>query len=342
MNNHISDFAFVDSQVEEFEKLAFAPKIPRALKGKILGSVPDFMNPIKWSEANRGRAIGILGGSALGAGAGAASAEEGNRGVGAISGALAGGLLGAGAGQVATGQGRRQIGRFGQRQLHSMTGYLPGTYKKEKGILSAFGKDVSPGERMDALRRMRISDIPELKDVGRFREAANAMERGNILDSTEGRRRLAELGTGFTGHLPEKLQRAIANLGVRSDVAKLHTAEKGLTGAPQYIKNLVTDPRATLTTGALTTGGLGVGLGAGLGAPEMIRAYREGDPEAFGASAAENLFYATGGPMPMLGQMVLGGQARRIGALPGAAYKKLTGRGDETSQGLASNKSLAV
>ena len=172
MGDHTLDFTFVDSQVEEFEKLAFVPKISPAMKGKLLaaggkamGAVPGFMNPLKWGEAAKGRAIGALGTGALGAAGGAATAEEGQRGVGAIQGALAGGLLGVAGGQLATGQGQRQIQRFGQRQAHSMTGYLPGTYKKEKGILSAFGKDVTPDERLSALRKMRIADLPDEKAV---------------------------------------------------------------------------------------------------------------------------------------------------------------------------------
>ena len=153
--------------------------------------------------------------------------------------------------------------------------------------------------------------------------------RGGILDSAEGRKRLAELGEGWLmGKAPEKLRRAVASLGLRKDVARLQSAEKGLTGAPQYLKNLVTDPRATLTTGLLTTGAAGAGLPMALSAPGLVQAAKDRDPEALGAGLAENVFYATTGGMPMIGNMILGGQARRLGGLPGAAYKKLTGKGE--------------
>ena len=342
MADHTFDFVFVDSQVEEFEKLAFVPRLRLtpaqrgkllAAGGKALDSVPGWMNPMKWGEAVKGRAIGMLGTSALGAAGGAATADEGQRGAGAIRGALAGAVLGAAGGQLATGQGRRQIQRFGQRQAHSMTGYLPGAYKKEKGILSAFGKGVSPDERIAALRRMKISDIPEESAVKGLREASEAMGRGSILDSAEGRKRMAELGEGwFMGKMPEKLRRAVAGIGLRKDVAKLQSAEKGLTGMPQYLKNLAIDPRATVTTGLLTTGTAGVGLPMALSAPSMVQAVQDRDPEALGSSLAENALYATAGPMPMLGQTVLGGQARRIGGIPGSLYKKLTGNTDQPAE----------
>ena len=177
-----------------------------------------------------------------------------------------------------------------------------------------------------------MGDVPEEGAVKGLREAIEAKGKGNILRSREGNKRMDAINEGMiTGLLPHEVKRRIASLGLRRDIAKLQMAERGMTSMPGYLKNLALDPKATLVTGALTTGALGGGLPMVLSAPQMIQAAKDRDPEALGASLAENAFYATSGPMPMLGQMVLGGQARRVGGIPGSIYKKITGKTDETA-----------
>jgi hypothetical protein len=317
VDDHLLDFAFIDSQTEEFEKLAL--KIP------------------KLTQAGKGRVIGALTGGLLGAGTGAATAEEGQRGAGAIRGALMGGALGVAGGQVATGQGRRQIGRFGQRQAHGVTGYMPGAYKKEKGVMSAFGRGLDPDERLKILRKMKMT-LPAEKDVAGIRQARSVLgaKPGEVLEKSEfGRQKLRGVqGSLLTKFLPEKLQRGLAGLGVKRQVAQLEQAEKGLTAMPQFLKGMVLDPKATAKTGLLAAGGLGVGLPAAMSAPQVVQAAREGDPEAFGASLAETGAYALGGGLPMLGSMALGSGARRLGGAPGAFYKRVMGKQPQQSQQL--------
>lgn len=305
MDEHSLDYAFVDSQVGEFEKLAL-------------------LNPMKWSQAGKGRAIGALATGLLGAGAGAATAPEGERSRGALRGALAGAALGTGAGQLATGQGRRQVGRFLQRQAHGLTGYMPGAYQKEKGILSAFGKGLDPNKRLDILRKMRFSEVPEAKKVDVIRSAAEALEKGDVLQSGLGQAALTKQKGGLiSGLLPESVQKQLAGLSARRDIAKLEQAEKGLTAAPQFLRQMVLDPRRTATTGVLAAGGLGTGLTVGMAAPQMYQAAKNKDPEELGASLAETGLYAMSGGLPMLGSMALGSAARRMGGAPGSFYKKM-------------------
>jgi len=318
VDDHSLDFAFIDGQVEQFEKLALNPT-------KLL----------KLTEAGKGRALGSLAGGLIGAGAGAATAEEGQRGAGALRGALAGGALGLAGGQVATGQGRRQITRAAQRQAHGLTGYMPGAYKKEKGIRSAFGKGLSADDRLQILRNMRMGDLPEVEDVADIRKARNILtglrqraKPGDILEKSNlGAQKLQDVQSGMiTKFLPENVQRGIANLGVRRQVARLDQAEKGLTAAPQFMKSLITDPKATATTGMLAAGGVGVGLPVAMSAPQVMEAAKNRDPEELGASLAETGFYTMSGGLPMLGSMALGGGVRRLGGAPGAFYKKMMGK----------------
>lgn len=320
MDDHTLDFAFIEGQVDEFEKLAINLGV---------------LNPAKWTQAGKGRAVGALAGSLLGAGAGAATAEEGQRGAGAVRGALAGGVLGTGVGQVGTAQGRRQVTRFGQRQAHSITGYTPGTYQKEKGILSAFGKGLSPEERLAALRRMKM-DVPEAGDATRrihgARTALKTLPKGAVEGSELGRMKLRDVEKGWvTGHLPERLQKGLANLKMRRDIAKLEQAESGATSLPGFVKGLVTDPKKAISTGAMAAGGTGVVLPLAFAAPDVVQGVREGDMERVGAGLAEGGAYALGGGLPMLGSMALGSGARALGGIPGKVYKRLAGKEEGSS-----------
>lgn len=314
MDDHTLDFAFIDGQVEEFEKLAF--------------------NPLKLTQAGKGRALSSLIGGALGGAAGAATAEEGQRGKGAIRGAIAGGLLGTGVGQVSTGQGQRQIGRALQRQAHGLTGYMPGAYQKEKGILSAFGKGLDPKKRVEILQKMRM-DVPGEEEIGAVRKARSILsgvrQRARpeeLLEKSElGAQKLQDVQKGtLTRFLPERVQRGLATMGVKRQVARLDQAEKGLTAAPQFLKNLATDPLGTARTGVLAAGGVGTALPLAMSVPQIAGAVKERDPEALGASLAETGFYAVSGGLPMLGSMALGSGALRLGGLPGSTYKRIMGK----------------
>lgn len=212
---------------------------------------------------------------------------------------------------------------------------MPGAYKKEKGILSAFGKGLDPKDRLQILRNMKMGDLPDAEKVDDIRKARSILgglrqraRPGDILEkSTIGAEKLKDVQGGMlTRFLPEKAQRGIANLKVQREVARLDQAEKGLTAAPQFVKSLVTDPRATARTGMLAAGGLGVGLPMAMSAPQVIEAAKNRDPEELGASLAETGFYTMSGGLPMLGSMALGSGVRRLGGAPGALYKKVMGK----------------
>lgn len=324
--DHQLDFALVDAQTEEFEKLAFNVRRLLPAAGAAVGKSVKGLSPSNWSEAWKGRALGALGGSAVGAGLGAMTAGEGQAGTGALLGAAAGAIPGLGIGQLATGQGRRQVGRFLQRQAHGLTGYMPGAYKKEKGIASVFGKGLDPDKRLDILRKMRMAEVPEAKDVEKIRAARMSLSRGDILKSD-----LAQEKLKPDSILPKRIQEALASLSARRQVALLDQSEKGLTHLPGYVSQMIKDPKGTLTTGALAAGGMGA-VGIPFAAPSIYSAIQERDPEALGASLAETGIYAASTGIPMIGSTVLGEGARYVGGIPGRVYKKVIGR-DQPGEG---------
>lgn len=104
-----------------------------------------------------GRLVGGGVGTALGAGAGYATGrtpeERKQR---ALSGAMIGAVGGTLGGQLATQAGRGEVARFGQRQLHSMTGYLPRTEEQVAQGASRFGKGWTDEARLKALEGMKM------------------------------------------------------------------------------------------------------------------------------------------------------------------------------------------
>lgn len=327
---------------EEFEKQAAAPGLLSRV-GRALTKTPE-------ATAWTGRGAGALGGAALGAGLGAAGAPEGERGKRALVGALTGGALGLGGGQFATQAGRQQAKRFGQRQLHSVTGYMPG-----HGI---FGRGVSKlpeaergAARMKALRDMRMTgsgwraeEAKKLRGLGGKDNIARAdeLEAAATPATLEKAKELAtkRIDEGFlakrlTKDNPEMREKLI-NLKARFMYAPREAAETGATSIPGIVRGLTVGPAggqgrmATLRGGAMGAGGLGLGIGAVTGvagAPEAIKgtgAYEGLTPaQRMGRWGGETAGWTLGSALPIVGSIGLG----TIGGTAG----QYLGRGGEAA-----------
>lgn len=264
-------------------------------------------------QAWKGRLLTSGGMSAAGAGLGAATGEEGTRGRRAVAGAMLGGLGGLGVGQFVTRAGRQQALRTGQRQLHSMTGYLPGRGIIGRGPegtkwyrLGQKGAGPSRKERMRALEKMKMDiEGPTLAE-------AREQVRG-------------QYGTGRLAKMRE-------NLKARTLSGRREAAERELTSLPGFIKGLRPGQTGeTLKTGLAAGGVLG---GAGMAAftlpalPGYIKQQSiGGTPENVGQIVGETLGYTAGYPLPFVGNLALGSLGGTVGKYIGRGVGAVTGSG---------------
>lgn len=244
--------------------------------------------------ATRGQALA----SGLGKGVGGAAA-------GAALGAGVGGAAGLTGGRHARELAERAVqggawnplassARFGQRQLHSLTGYADA--RTEKGL--------------KALHGMRAGSYAAQQRADSARQAL-----GNLWGQ---------------GADPKKVRKAAIELQkAQQGLQASQAAERmGLTSLPGYLKSLATNPLATLRTGAMEQwrgSGLGgkamfVGLPTAAAAGELASPAQEGGPgklERVGRSLAGGLAFGAA-PIPLAGMGILATGAERLGGLAGA------------------------
>jgi hypothetical protein len=344
MANVQYDFALIGGQVSEFEKLAAINPLQAANK---------VMNMGRWIGAGGGALAGGLAGRAAAQQTGDPLADAAARRQSMFSGAFTGGILGLGAGQMATSRGRQWMGHALQRQAHGLTGYMPGSRAAGTGL---FGRGMSAGQRVTALRKMEMN-VPTAAQVGKLQQAREALtggvkarqlgevglggiarpvaQVGNVLDTAAGQEALKGVRGGtLSRFLPEggRLQRGLANINVRRQLAGLEQSEKGFTSIPGIVKGLATRPGTTLSTNLMAAGGLGVAMPLAFGAPGIVKGIKEKDPEAAAASAAETAAYALGGGLPFVGNMAFGSLARKAATLPVTAARKILGRPRQQTQ----------
>lgn len=338
MNRTIT--AHSNAMLEEFlylEKQAAAPGVLSRV-GKFLTKTPEAM---AWT----GRGAGALIGAGAGAGLGAAGAPEGERGKRALIGGLTGGVLGLGAGQFATGAGRAQAQRFGQRQLHSVTGYMPGHGITGRGI-SKMPEAERAGARMKALQKMRMEGsgwrAEEAKRLAGLGGAENLARADSLLDAANPQtlgaaRNMAKerIEKGFllrrlSENNPE-LRDKLINMKARFLYAPREAAETGATSIPGLVRGAVMGApggqgrAAVLRSGALASGGLGLGMGgisAVTGAPEAIRgtgAYEGLDSpyQRIGRWAGDTAGWTVGSALPIAGSFGMGAMGGKAGELLG-------------------------
>lgn len=209
---------FTQAMLEEWEggmekeALVGAQTIGRGLRylaspvskgvGALKESVKGQFTPTA-KEIWKGRLGGAGAVGALGAAHGAATAEPGERGAGALRGAVKGGLLGLAGGQLATRAGQQQVKRVAQRQVHGLTGYVPRTQAQAARGVGRFGQGMTPAERATAFQQM----MGEGKITP---EMANAAARG--LTSLPGIAKSLATG-GVTGSRGEVLRSALKAQG---------------------------------------------------------------------------------------------------------------------------------
>lgn len=294
MYDHTYDFALSAAQADELEKIALA--------------------------AGWGRAIGALGGAATGATYGATSSPDQPI-TGALKGALVGGAVGLAGGQLATAQGQRQIQRFGQRQLHGATGYLPGRgifgtgasgtkwYQRGKKV------DLTPEQRVGGLEQMKW-DLPKGKTREEMRDIAEKDLSGGIVSK----------------YLPESVRKFWANRRSAAEVSRKRLAEEGMTNIPGVVKGyLGKSPSKISPLEAaklnLTEPGLAMGVGLPLAfTAQSVQDYRNtGDVKQLGKDVASNVGLGLTGGLPILGSLAVGEIVGRGGALVGRGVEKLKG-----------------
>ena len=266
-----------------------------ALGGAGLGAVRGYRAARAQGEDVGGAVTGALGGAARGAGKGALFGGLAGAGAGAASGMGAGltqrgGILGAGA-------------RFGQRQVHSMTGMLsPAELEGVRG--GAYGAREHLAKATAALDRAPLGAAPRAqKAVGRAQKA---------LATTEAATGVTDPSMNLTS-LPGYLQ-----------AARQHGMGKMLsTGVKEQIAN--SSPAMT----ALMIGAPAVGVAKTLAGKEETDASGRGRFERAGEDAGRTIGGVTGGVMPIVGQGLVGGALGRVGKYTGRGIDRLRGKGGQ-------------
>lgn len=278
-----------DAMMDELEKIS---GIGQSIKGLTKGL----------TEAGAGRLAGAGLGAGLGAAGGYAMNPE-DRARGALSGAFLGGVGGLGVGQVATRAGRGQVKRFGQRQLHGLTGYVPRTAQQKAMGVGITGKGLTRAQRVQALKNM-------------------GMDIGEAVPDRAMAIRKAMSEQAFTKLLPSSTRKRLAGLEVSAREAQRQAAERGLTSLPGVAKGMLRDPLGTLRTGIMAQGPMGIALGAGgtaMAVPGMIKGKGYGEEYSreggAGRFVGENLGYAALGATPVLPMMLGGALVGKAGEL---------------------------
>jgi len=296
------------------------------------------------TSAGAGAALGGAGGAGLGALAGGvkeyhrarqegATGREALRGAmgGALQGGMTGAALGAGVGgaaglaggararglvsQLRGGQGAlSSVSRFGERQMHGLTGALP--------------PGMSQQQAMKALDMGSVARARALKAAEGEASAFRAL--GAKGEKAPGVKRLAEKAYAKE----ESAQKALQ--------AQKKLESLGATNVPGYLKALATKPGQTLKAGlseswhgagpgpmgwlsrGVTFGLPAVGVGQALAGPE-----RDEDGAGRGQRVGQALgglaFGVTGG-VPMLGQMALTGLGTKGLEAAGKGVDRLRGK----------------
>ena len=293
---------------DELKKLAWTP--------------PAFLGPM-----GAGMGAGLGAGMALGGGIGAVrgyrqAQEQGQSGfggalVGGLGGAQKGALIGAAAGGVGGGIAHAldpvkaeamragltrssAFGRFGQRQVHALTGYTP-----EGGLKSL---------RMGAAAREPA--------LGRAKKTLEEAKGGKDVRTLGGRL----LGRNSVQQAEHELSHA-----TKAHQAAQEAEQMGLTNVPGYVKSLATSPLKTMRVAAneqlagtstpMKALMLGVPAAQVVGAaqqdPNTRNAMGETRGEAFGSAAAGLATGTLMGPLPVASQMLLSNPimhaGRRVG-----------------------------
>lgn len=300
MSDHTYNMTMSESMLHEFYEL-----------NKQAGRVPAWVGNVALGT------LGAVGGGLLGR----RNLPEEERTGGMIRGALLGGLTGALGGQFATEAGREAAHQFGQRQLHGLTGYLPGRGllgRAEKAKWYQLGEKAGQPvgkERLKLLNQMGF-DIP-------------TSSKDKILEKS--RKEVAE-GT-ISGLMPKKVQEFWAKRHASAKAAQKGLAEEGMTSLPGLVKGFGGGLSGKLTpyeAAKLNIKSPGLLLGAAIPAAmtaQSLNEYRQtGDVRGLGQQIGTNLGFMAGG-LPIVPAFALGTAAGEAGKLIGRGVEKIEGQG---------------
>jgi hypothetical protein len=288
-----------NAQLEEFEKIA--------------GISP-------WVGRLGGAAAGSLAGGLIGSRTGQDPST------GAVQGAIYGGLAGLAGGQFLTGAGQRQAQRFGQRQLHGVTGYMPGRGLVGRGPegtkwyrLGEKGPALTRAQRTAKLKQMKWT-MPKAEELTESGQRA-AMGGGTIMGPIT--RTLSKTETG------DKLVGAAARHKARVAKAQQQVIDSGMTSVPGAVKAYTGRTAGITPLQAAKANLLAPGLAVGVGLPAASMAQtgvdyaRTGDESALGRALAENVGFGLIGGVPMLPSMMAGSLIGRGGQAVGAGAGRI-------------------
>lgn len=208
-------------------------------------------------------------------------------------------------------EGAGVASRFGQRQVHGLTGWTPKGYMNPEGI-----KGMRAGAH-DAAERLSAAERTVAPGAGRYRPG--------LVD------RVLKIS-------PEKQQARAAKAGHKEvvDARKSYQAaqkaeDMGLTSLPGYARALMRNPAAAVSTGmaeqwhSMGPGGKALMLGipaAGVGS-ELTTESQPGGPGKFerAGSRLGELAY-TMGPVPLSGQIAAGIGVSSLGKRVGSLFDK--------------------
>lgn len=271
-----------------------------------------------------GRLAGAAAGGLTGGLVGSRTAED--PGAGAVQGALYGGLAGLAGGQFLTGAGRRQAQRFGQRQLHGVTGYMPGRGLVGRGPegtkwyrLGRKSPALTRAQRVEKLKQMKWS-MPEPKELTEAGQRA-AIGEGAVTGPLSRLVSKSQVG--------DKLVGAAARHKARVAKAQQDVIESGMTSIPGAARAYAGRTPGITPWQAAKANLLAPGLTFGVGLPALatgqsVAEYAQtGDEAALGRGLAENVGFSLVGGVPMLPSMVAGSLIGRGGQAVGAGAGRI-------------------
>lgn len=274
--------------------------------------------------------LGRLGGAAIGSLAGGLIGSQTGQDptAGAVRGALLGGVGGFAGGQFLTRAGQRQAQRFGQRQLHGVTGYMPGRGLVGRGPegtawyrLGKKGPALTKSQRADKLKQMKwtMPTREELTEAGQ----RSAMGGGTVMGPIT--RALSKTETG------DKLVGAAARHKARVAQAQQQVIDSGMTSIPGAVRAYAGRTPGITPWQAAKANLLAPGVAMGIGLPAASMAQtgvdyaRTGDESALGRGIAENVGFGLIGGVPMLPSMLAGSLIGRGGQAVGEGAERIGG-----------------
>jgi hypothetical protein len=304
MSDLTFDLTQIEAQLDELEKIALSADIGRYIgagTGALLGGLGGYVTAARSPDLgpdvdNRTRKI-----------------------YSTIKGTVLGGIGGLAVGQGATIAGRKQVQQFGQRQLHGLTGYLPG-----RGLLGRAApnaKNPTPFYRIGEKANLtpRAEHAARLKGL---KEMDFEVPEKGTLEELKARayKELTGPEAGFINrHMPAPIQKARAFFSGHQAHSHRVLADENMTSIPGLVRAYAgkspskLKPHQVLGHNLMAQGvGMGMVLPAAMTIPDAVSYTQTGDEGQLGASIGSTIGYGMAGALPM-GPLTLLGQGAGYG-----------------------------